>query len=475
MSRLGRAVVLASIAACTNTGSTSIAGSGSNVVSVDTSGAAIESIAISPLTLVPAFSASIYDYYVTCSAGTNSLDVTIDDADGETSGTYSVAANQALVAGDYWIRCLPPDFPAISVTTSSAGAPTDGYYLVNSVPYVVVLDIRGTPVWYKATAEGCNLDSPATNTLSFMPHAEYPFGYDSIPSFEIDALDTGVVTTIVAPDAPTNEHELRVLDNGDVLLFADQHTAGVDLTGIGLGSDQIIDDCKIEELDPSGAIVWSWLGSEHIDPNQETVYPYTYVLDNVTVQDVFHCNAIDVGSNGDLLVSSRHTSAVFDIDKASGTVQWKLGGTTYNKDGAPVLSVIDDDELGFSLQHDARFTATGDITLFDDHTVGAGLARGLELSLDHTANTAQIVWQAKGDEASEYMGSFRRYDDGDSVIGWGYLPNEWRVVSELDADGNDVLDISFNLDVVFNALTYRAIKVPLSQLDHDLLRATAGQ
>ena len=80
---------------------------------------------------------------------------------------------------------------------------------------------------------------------NYPPHADYPYGYDDAPSFEIHALDSANVRTLVAPDAPTNEHELRLLDNGDYLLFADQLTSHVDLTGLGTyGSDETIDDCK---------------------------------------------------------------------------------------------------------------------------------------------------------------------------------------------------------------------------------------
>lgn len=471
------------LAACAQSPNSSTSTSqDANVITVPTSGT-IESISTSPLPLIPAFSESIDDYYVTCGSGSNALAVTVDDAAGESTSMYAVPVNDAVAVGDYWIRCLPPDFPAITVTAHpDVGSATTGYYLVTSVPYAAVLDIHGTPIWYEAAESACDLESFATDTLSYMPNAEYPYAFDPSTMFEVEQLDGSAGSTLVlqSPDAPTNEHELRLLANGDYLIFADQITAHVDLTGLGtFGSDEFIDDCKVEELDPSGALVWSWLGSQHIDAVQESLLQTTNVFDGMTVDDVFHCNAIDVGSAGDLLISSRHASALYDIDKATGTVQWKLGGTAYNKDGAPHIAVVNDPQGGFNLQHDARFLANGDISLFDDHGLdggsGSGVARGIELAVDHAAGSATIVWQALGEEESQYEGSFRRYADGDSVVGWGYLIGDPRILTEFDAAGSDVLDIAFTLATTFDELSYRAVKVPLTQLDHDVLRATAAQ
>jgi Arylsulfotransferase (ASST) len=187
--------------------------------------------------------------------------------------------------------------------------------------------------------------------------------------------------------------------------------------------------------------------------------------------DAFHCNAIDVDSTGNLLVSMRHANAIFYIDRASGQVLWKLGGSAYNKDDASLIRVQNDPETSFSLQHDARFTSTGNVTLFDDHGMGTGVARGVEYAVDHEANTATPVFQSLGLGQSQYEGSFRRYADGESLIGWGYVPNDLRVLTEVDAQGNDIFDIAFDA----GNITYRAIKVPLSQLNIELLRRDVGK
>ena len=425
----------------------------------------VTSLQFSPLTLTPAFSAAVHDYYVRCGAGANALTLTTTDGNGTRASAVTLYPDQAVVVGDeYWVRCLPPDFPIITV--AQPGTPTPGYYLTNSLGYGAVFDVHGVPVWYARGVLPINLDSPVANTISFM-RDPYPSA-DNTPTWEIRDLNTRNVITIASPTNSTDEHELRVLDNGDYLVFNYPLESDFDLTGLNsYGPDENIYDCEIQELDPTGSVVWSWLASDHVDPRQETLFALDGAVPGGSAADVFHCNAIEVDSSGNLLVSMRHTNAAFYIERSTGKILWKLGGSAYNKDGAALIRVQNDPQNGFSLQHDARFRPNGNISLFDDHGMGSGYARGVEYSIDHDANTATPVFQYLGSGASLYEGSFRRYADGDSVISWGYIPGDLRAVTEIDANGKNVFDLTFSGP---GSQPYRAIKVPLSQLDITLMR-----
>jgi hypothetical protein len=80
------------------------------------------------------------------------------------------------------------------------------------------------------------------------------------------------------------------------------------------------------------------------------------------------------------------------------------------------------------------------------------------------------LFQVLGDRQSMWTGSFRRYADGHSLVGWGYIPLDSRIATEVDAAGNDVLDITSD-----GGSPYRVVKVPLTQLDITVLRATAAK
>jgi hypothetical protein len=439
-------------------------GSDASIVTVPTDGAVL-SLDGSPLTLTPAFSPTIDDYYVRCAEGSNTLTLALSTTTGPSSATVTVAPDQAIVVGGtYWIRCLPPDFPI--VTVAQPGAPTPGYYLLNSLTYGAVFDVHGVPVWYTRGTMPINVESPGVNMLSLMPNALATATIT--PSYEIRDLVANTRTVIAATDTVTDDHEMRVLANGDFLVF----TYPVEL-GVNLGSsDETMLDCEIEELDSSGNRVWSWLASDHIDPSVESQFAPNVSVNGVDAVDVFHCNSIDVDASGNLLVSMRHTNAVFYIDRSTGKILWKLGGSASNKDGAALVRIEDDPQTSFSLQHDARFQANGDVTLYDDHGLGTGAARAIEYSIDLGTNTATPVFESAGAGTAQYEGSFRRYSDGDSVIGWGYIPGDLRVLTEIDASGNNVFDISFSGP---GNQSYRAVKVPLSQFDIGLLRQNTAK
>ncbi len=471
-SESGSSDAAASDAATTESGPSSDAAARPADIPVQLEGP-VTSIVASPAPLTPPFSTAIYDYYVRCSSGTNAITLTVGTASGPSTIALDVVEDQAVVVeGQYWIRCLPHDFPTITVTTnSSAGAPTPGWYLVNSGVYGMALDTNGTPVWYTRGTSVLDVDALTPNTISFMPNATAPFAYGST-NFVIDDLAAGTVATLAAVGSATDGHELRLLPNGDYLLLTYPFESNVDLTGLQtFGPDETIADCEIQELDPKGNLVWSWRAIDHIDPVRESVEPATDTISGQSIVDVFHCNAIDVDSSGNLLLSARHTNAIFYIDRATGKILWKLGGSEYSKDGADYIQIVDDPETSFSLQHDARFRPNGDISLFDDHGAGTGVARGVEYALDHDANVATVAWQFLGIAASQAEGSCRRYADGETVIGWGLNSKDSRVVTEVNAAGDDVLDIAFSP----NTASYRDIKVPLSQLDVSLLRSRVAE
>jgi hypothetical protein len=291
--------------------------------------------------------------------------------------------------------------------------------------------------------------------------------------FDIHDLDTSSVASILAVGGPTDDHELQALANGDHLLFTYPIESGVDLSGLqSFGTNETMAACEIQEVDLAGNLVWSWRASDHIDPVKESLEPMTDSFgEGGTLVDVFHCNSIDVDGSGNLLLSMRHANAVFYINRSTGQIEWKLGGSPYNKDGAATIEVVGDPETTFSTQHDARFRPNGNISMFDDHGAGQGVARCVEYAIDHTANTATVAWQYLGKGQSGYEGSCRRYADGENLVGWGYVAGDPRIVTEVDGNGNDVFDIA----VSGNNPSYRAVKVPLSQLAIGLMRATAGK
>jgi len=437
------------------------------------------SLTTSPLAIHPAFSPSIHDYYVRCAAGANALTITMSGSSNASialsleEDQLAVVENLGDEGGDsYFIRCLPHDFPVLTATVHpAAGTPTPGYYLIGNASaasgqgtFAMVIDVNATPVWYHRSSAGViDVDLLSSGTISYAPYV----GYGTNGVFEAYGLDPWHRDVIRTVDLFLDVHELRAVSDGGHVLLAAPFTNGVDLSGLaGHGPNSSIINCAIQELDAAGNVVWQWLATDHIDPVKESTAPV-----GTSPVDVFHCNSVDIDEQGNLLLSSRHTDAVYYIEKASGKILWKLGGSSYNKDGARLIRVEGDPQVSFYRQHDARFRPNGGISLFDDHGAGTGPARGVEYALDIEGGVATVRWQYTGAASSLYMGSFRRYDDGTSVIGWGGPASGKNLVfTEVDGQGNDLLDLEFGP----GSVSYRAVKVPLGALDAAVLRATAG-
>lgn len=234
-------------------------------------------------------------------------------------------------------------------------------------------------------------------------------------------------------------------------------------------------DCLVQRFDQQGQVLWSWSAFDHINLSEvETYLASVNPYGTGTAADLFHCNSIDYDpASGNYLISARHENAVYLVSGAPDAhVIWKLGGTPETKDAsALVLTVAGDPLGGFSGQHDARFQANGDISIYDDRSLVAGAARAVQYHVDTTALTATLDFQYSSPDGlnSAATGSFRRYDNGnDNLVGWGFKTNSG--LTEFDAAGRVLFDVQFpNGDK-----EYRVLKVDQSALDANLLRANAG-
>jgi hypothetical protein len=509
-------------------------------------GPSLTSLSVAGATLVPDFSPDTLDYYVRCGGGTADLTASVMASAGtttslqvETPGTpkgtlttvgstaqqqtvhVTLSENEALVATatlgpasqEYWIRCVPPNFPEMQWTTRANGCTrTPGYYLIGTMTggtgFSIVFDTNGAPVWYSYPgAEVYDVETLDAGLISFSAggwQVDQLGGPTSFPA--VDGYEGG--TPPVSPD----EHELRILPNGHYLgLSAGREY--VDLTGVTVpapgggsmtyGPNTLIYACYVQEFDNTGTVVWEWSATDHFDPALIWVLRGNGDLAESQAEP-FHCNSIDVDpANGNLLVSARHMNSVFYIDKSTKKVLWKMGGAPCTS-GASGKACLDDppptfiplaDADKFYGQHDARLQpgwswtetcsgGTGKISLFDDESYQGKPARGVVYDVqiagqcaDGGTTSATSEWTydnwVDGGVPSAVTGSFRISKDGSRVIGWGQsdpVPNGL-VFTEVDIHGNDLLDLICPDDTS----SYRAVKVPTSAFDLNALRYSSAQ
>ncbi len=192
----------------------------------------------------------------------------------------------------------------------------------------------------------------------------------------------------------------------------------------------VLSDSVIQQVDVrTGLVMWEWhaLGHVPIGESHNAVprspYPWDYV----------HINSISLGPAGDVLLSSRNTWALYDVDLHSGGVRWRLGGSHSSFKLGPGTRTY--------WQHDAEFQPGGLISVFDNGSdpPKEKQSRGVLLNANTATHTVTLVKQfvnpAKTLLASS-QGNTLSLPGGDWLMGYGGLPN----FTEYDSSGHVLLD-----------------------------------
>ena len=150
-------------------------------------------------------------------------------------------------------------------------------------------------------------------------------------------------------------HEFSITPQDTALLTLYVRTQA-DLSLIGGPKDGMAWEGIAQELDlETKEVLFEWRSLDHVGVEESYREP---PQDPGTPIDYFHINSIDVDFDGNLLISAKATSAVYNLDRESGEVLWRLGGKESDfemGDGTRTVS-----------QHDARRQEDGTITIFDN-------------------------------------------------------------------------------------------------------------
>jgi hypothetical protein len=235
---------------------------------------------------------------------------------------------------------------------------------------------------------------------------------------------------------PADLHELLVTPQGTAYAFA------MDLVEL---DGRLVDDMLVQEVDiATGRLLWEWRASDHIRP-EESSEP----APEEGPWDYLHFSSIDRDLDGDLLLSARHTDALYRVSRRTGDIVWRLGGKGSDFE-------LPEDAV-FRKQHDARRHEDGTISLFDNATKDPEdtvRPRGLVLRLDEAARTVELVRQLAPphDIVSSSQGNLSVAADGSATIGWGSA----NLVTGYDAAGEVVFDAA----MPDGFSSYRAYRAP---------------
>lgn len=336
--------------------------------------------------------------------------------------------------------------PSLSVTLGT-GLATPGYYFVTqgSRNYgdtgPLIVDAQAQPVWVGPSSEGVNATTFEAQRYQGRPVLTWWEG--TIDKDVGMGIGRGVIVdqsyrTVAVVEAgngrPTDLHDFVLTPGGTALLLVYQPRAA-DLSEYGGRASGRVLDNYVQEVDvATGEVLFEWSAFDHVPPDES----YQDVPGGNGAWDAYHLNSVVLDDDGDLLVSARHTWAVYKIDRETGDVVWRLGGKRSDFELGP--------DAVFAWQHDADRRPDGTISLFDNQAASPELieqsrSRGLILQLDEQAGSATVVreFTHPADLLAQSQGNVQNLPSGNVLVGWGSMPH----LSEYDPEGRLVLDLRF--------------------------------
>lgn len=359
----------------------------------------------------------------------------------------------------YRVRCLPADFPGWRFEALRPAAPD--LFVVSfrasrdARPWVIVFDSQGVPRWwYSPETRALWGQVLSDGAISWARSFGDGYGLDLRMAHEVRSPAGKLLRLIKTRDSIIDGHELRELEGGNFLI--DSYIPGkASLRRFGGPARAAVVSAEIEELDADGRVLWRWRSRDHIGLG-ETGRWWQNVLSNakpglrnLPTFDPVHINSIEPRGEDEVVISTRHTDALYGIRRSTGEILWKLGGSRT----ADSLRVIGDPArklLGG--QHDARINDDGTLSVYDNGKDRPRRPRVVFYRLSLEEGKAVYLGQLNDPEVktSHCCGSARQLGNGGWLVSWGDNP----LVTAFDAKRR----IAFRLGLA--ASTFRAVPVP---------------
>ncbi|OBK30169.1 hypothetical protein A5634_16815 [Mycobacterium asiaticum] len=256
-------------------------------------------------------------------------------------------------------------------------------------------------------------------------------------SYVADQHYNVIATVTPGDDLSSDIHEFRLTPDGHALITSYQEVSA-DLSAVGGPKDGSIYNCVATVVDVAAKkTLFRWDALTHI-PIADSPAKYTAGQ----VLDPYHMNSIALDPEGNLVISMRAISTVFNVNPRSGAINWQLGGkhSTFELGGG----------VEFAFQHDAEMPDANTLTLFDNHFEGSRAQPGggsvpsslKWIRLDFETRKATLIHAQPhpGNLSAGAMGNLQRLPGGNTFSGWGTAGH----IAEFGANGDMVYDATLS-------------------------------
>jgi hypothetical protein len=348
--------------------------------------------------------------------------------------------------------------PVVTVTASSATQSAGDLFLA---PYSgpgqdgpMIVDSSGNLVWFDPLPSGTEATNLQVQQYEGKPVLTWWQGYIPPQGFgegeEVIANSSyQQITKFRAGNGLSADlHDFDITPQNTVLLTSFDPIR-CNLSSVGGPSNAAVTDSLFQEIDLKTHLVRrEWHPLDHVALSQSYAsatgssaeWPYDY----------FHLNSMDVRHDGSILISSRNTSALYELSPSTGQVIAQIGG----KHGSDKLGA----GASTAYQHDAEELPNGDFTVFDNGAVPKvhPQSRGLILSVNPSTRTDTVVDEYEHSKplSAGSQGNVQALEDGNMFIGWGAEP----YFSEYTPSGA----LTFDAHLPAKTQSYRSYRFPWS-------------
>jgi hypothetical protein len=333
--------------------------------------------------------------------------------------------------------------PRLSVTRRRGGR-APGYLVLNTgwdderprPEGLLIADDRGQPVYFKPRTAERKIFDVAVQRYQGQPVITYwegrfaaGWGYGDYVA--LDESYREILRIEAKSGYRADIHDMRITPENTVLVLV-YNRVRHDLRSVGGRRNGEVLDNVIQEIDPvSGRLLFEWHSLDAIGVRESRDRPA-----RGESFDYFHLNSMEVGPDGDILISARNTCAVYEIDRTTGALNWRLGGkrSDFRLDRGS----------RFCRQHDARWAADGVITIFDNRVASPsdrGQSRAIKLAVDERRRRVRLLrgYKHPNRPAVPNKGGARMQPNGNLLVAWGAVP----VITEFTRRGRIVFNARF--------------------------------
>ena len=311
--------------------------------------------------------------------------------------------------------------PAVRITRRAAGL-APGYVLL--APFSpkgsrqpdgpMITDDRGDLVWFRPVEHGTAVTDLEAQSLAGRPvltwwQGRFARGWGYGAYKVLDSSYRALPDVRPANGYRADLHDMRLTGRGTALVLAYDRVKR-DLRFAGGVEHGFVLDNVVQEVDlATGLVLFEWHSLGNVKVLDSRTRP-----EGPSSWDYFHANAVEVDTDGNLLVSARNTCAVYKLDRSTGEILWQLGGRR------------NDFKMGsgtrFCFQHDVRRAGPGLISLFDNSAgppVLRSQSRAITLAVDERARTVKLRRAYRDGLLAPNQGSARVQPNGNVFVGWG--------------------------------------------------------